>query len=478
VLIGQTSNVLEFVVADRNADGTAEKIRYEWSGTSGHPLRKTVNGGTPVTVLELVTAFSATPQLKTRTESLKTTVDSAELILASNASVVSGSDRDITVLEHSAQQINPAAFASIPANAISWNATKIDFHGRQEGGTTETLLVQLRPAADPYNAPTSHVFGQVSIPESMLTGSYNWNTAVFPSPIRNLVFHRMYAIVWAGIGSGKACRFRPNNDASSGVFESSDAGASWQWMAEQMFWRLYGTYTTPGTTYNVNRNVATHVQLKLQSGGQSFARLDASVPLVNAPEVLASYWRTDFDRNPTTTNGNGDAVADWVLAGGGSFDTATLISGVWYANGALETRPLHDFTQTTIVEVRCRNASVGGNGAVVRINADRQGGLYAPLLVYLQRQADGTQTLSLNGKTSDAATSQLFTRSRLSGEFVRVRLIIVPQYDVVNLAINDEDQGTYTYPTYAPSNSTDRFFTFFGDTSQAEFDYVDLRVAN
>ena len=48
----------------------------------------------------------------------------------------------------------------------------------------------------------------------------------------------------------------------------------------------------------------------------------------------------------------------------------------------------------------------------------------------------------------------------------------------MNLAINDEDQGTFTYPTYAPSSTTDRFLTLYGDTSQAEFDYVDVRVAN
>ena len=35
VITQQTSQILEFVVADRNNDGTAEKIRYEWSGTAG-----------------------------------------------------------------------------------------------------------------------------------------------------------------------------------------------------------------------------------------------------------------------------------------------------------------------------------------------------------------------------------------------------------------------------------------------------------
>ena len=191
--------------------------------------------------------------------------------------------------------------------------------------------------------------------------------------------------------------------------------------------------------------------------------------------MLAAYWRTDFTGNPTAHNANGDGVADWALASG-NMGGATFINGIWHPAGTLETRPLSDFTTTTTVDVRCRNTTVGGNGAVVRINADRQGGQYAPLLVYVQRQSDGTQVLTLNGKTSDAATKQLFSRGKLSSGFIRYKLTILPANNLVNLRINDEDQGTYTYPTYLPATTTDRYLTVYADTSAAEFDYVDVRV--
>jgi hypothetical protein len=129
------------------------------------------------------------------------------------------------------------------------------------------------------------------------------------------------------------------------------------------------------------------------------------------------------------------------------------------------------------VEVRCRNTSVGGNGAVILINADRAAGVYAPLLVYLQKQSDGSQTLTLNGKTSDTSTSQLFTCPKLSSGFVRIRLTILPTNNLVNLQINDEDEGTFTYPTYAPTAATDGYLKLYADTSSAEFDYAELRSA-
>jgi hypothetical protein len=290
--------------------------------------------------------------------------------------------------------------------------------------------------------------------------------------------NRKYTIVWSGFGSGDAARLVYNDSAPSGVLESSDFGATWQYYSSrQTYYKLYGTYTTPGSSYNVTRNFVNNVQLALRTSQQQHARIDANVPLANAPELLSAHWRADFSANPTSQNANGDAVADWALAGGGALADATLINGVWYASGALETRPLSDFTSNTIVEARCRNTSAGGNGAVVQINADRQGGQYAPLLVYVTRQSDGTQTVQLLGKSSDAVTTRLFARSNLPAEFIRFRLLIVPQSNVVNLSINDEDQGTFTYPTYMPSTTTDRYLTLYADTSLAEFDYIDVRTA-
>jgi hypothetical protein len=479
IILQQTPQILEFVVADRNSDGTSEKIRYEWSGTAGDPLRKTINGGTAVDVLTSVYSFNVTLQQKSKITTLTTTSDSAETVLFANASVTASSYRDIDANNFAGQQVNPASFPSVPANAVSWNATKIDFHSRQSNAATETVTVQLRQSGDPYDSPTSNVLGQATIAESSLgAASGNWNTVTFSSPIRNLMFNRTYQlVVMQASGSGQACRLTTDDSAASGVLESYDAGASWQYMStRQIFTRVYGTYTTPGASYNVTQNYASYVRLALQSGNQSHARVDASIPLRNAPELLATYWRTDFDRNPTTTNANGDSTADWAVTGGGAFDTTKLSNGIWTATGAIETRPLSDFITTTTVEARCRNTTVGGNGAVMAIYVDRQSGLYAPLLVYIQKQTDGSQTLTLYGKTNDTTTQQLCSRKNLSSGLIRFRLTVLPASDVVNLAINDEDQGTFTYPKYAPTGTTDRYLTVYSDTSSSEFDYVDVRA--
>jgi hypothetical protein len=472
LLIGQSPQALEFVIADRDNDGRAERIRYAWSGTPGDPLVKTVNGGTPNNILEAIEEFHATYVLKPETTTLNTTTDTTEGELFSNNSSPSGSDRDITTTRYSAQLLNAAALANVPANAICWNATRVQVWARNNSSADETLLLQLRSTGGAYDGPTSEVLGQVSIPEP--TGE-TWYGEPFASPVRGLALHRKYTLVFAGVG-GDAARLIYNNNAPSGVFESNDAGATWQYMpSRQIFYKVRGTYTLPGPSHNIVRTYVSHVQLSLQSGDQGHARVDTSVPLVNRPEQLSSYWRTDFDSDPTTTDTDGDGAYDWAMAGGASLDAGTLIGGLWHAAGALETRPPNDFTNTTIVEVRCRNTDPSGNGAVVRITADRQNGLHAPLKVVLKLQPDRqSQTLTLLGQTSDSNSVTLFTRPRLSSEFVTFRLTIVPDLDLVNLHINDEDQGTYTYPVTA--STTDRFATMYADASFAEFDYADVRV--
>ncbi len=66
IITQQTPQILEFIVADRNNDGVSEKIHYEWSGTPGDSLRKSINGGALVDVLTSVYAFSVTQQQSPR----------------------------------------------------------------------------------------------------------------------------------------------------------------------------------------------------------------------------------------------------------------------------------------------------------------------------------------------------------------------------------------------------------------------------
>jgi hypothetical protein len=358
--------------------------------------------------------------------------------------------------------------------------SRIDFIWRTSGMVNDNLHVQLRSSGDPSHRPTSEVLGEAIIPEGNLASSASWYTINLPSPLRSLALHRAYNLVWTGhlneVGAAAGIVYLDTaNSNVRQVNESIDAGKTWNTSADRrIYYRVYGTFSSPGATYNVTRNFATRANIVVQSGSVTHSRVESSAPLINNPELLSAYWRTDFDRDPTTDDITRNGTLDWVKTGGGAFSGAA--GGIWSVSGAIESRPKSDFATFTIVEARCRNTGTGGNGAVLKIQADRQGGTHAPFEVRVQRQADLTQTVSLYGKSNDATDVLLFQRKNLSSDFVRLRLSILTAHNVVNLAINDVDEGTYAYPTFAPSNDN-RFLTTFADTSTAEFDYVEIRVA-
>jgi hypothetical protein len=480
----RTATLLEFVVADRDGDGTEERIRYEWSGTPGDPLLRSYNDGDSIEISESVQDFSLAFTSQDITTSIETTTDSAEVLLQSNTTLQSSNFRNIDNLSWAAQQIDPSTFTSAPpANALHWNATRVEFQASKSSPVSGTLFVQLCSTGSPVNGPTSHTLGQADIGESNLTTVADWNNAPFASQVRNLALHRKYAIVWSTASSSAVGKLRTDTNSASGVLESTDGGASWQYMStKQLYYRLYGTYTTPGPTYDVTRSYLSNVAVRLQTSAQAHSRVDASISLTNLPELLSAYWRTDFDTDPTVSDVNGDGTADWQAAeavgivGAVPYDASSLSEGTWRVKGQLQTQPLNDFSKPTTVEVRLRDTSAGGSGAITWINADWGNGLAASLAIGVWQETAGTQSFWMGAQTSDVTWKVLLEQDTLTTEFVRCRLTFLPEHDLVNVEINGQDMGTFSYPTYAMS-SNDRFLYVYGDTDTAEFDYVEVRVS-
>ena len=61
----RSATMIEFTVADRDADQVPETIHYEWSGTAGGPLTRQYNGGSIIEVLDSVRQFNLSYDLET-----------------------------------------------------------------------------------------------------------------------------------------------------------------------------------------------------------------------------------------------------------------------------------------------------------------------------------------------------------------------------------------------------------------------------
>ena len=279
-ILSSSATDVSFMVADRNGDGASETIRYYWSGTSGDPLMRQVNGGTAATLLEHVREFQLN-YLK-RSELLPTAYTEAdEMLLAKYTKDTYLSSVYVDKNSWCGEHFRP----SLPSGATSWRVTRVKFAACVAGLPYEELHVQVRPAVGVL--PSTSVLADVTVQESTLSYSYQWKEVTF-SDVSGLTPGTGLCLVFKGLSSSDAAvvRMRPYwaylSDCN--YVASSDGGSTWYaYDGAQMLFYVYGKVSTPNPVQY--RYLLTGVQATLRSGSDAASRLQTSIPVVNEPEV-------------------------------------------------------------------------------------------------------------------------------------------------------------------------------------------------
>lgn len=473
----RSDKLLQFTVPDMDEDGLDDVIRYEWSGTPGDPLERTFNFDSPITIVEDVQQFDLSYLLRSQDEQFTGLVDSSEVKFTEYAGDVAKTQRDVRFDQWLGQYFHPDDFTvtPLPANAVSWKVTKVTLENRESWPLWGRSWIQLREATG-GKTPTSTIYQQRLLWEFTLSGWADRSYSFWNIPQMHRSQGMCLVVEW--IGSGIPVSLRSDN-AAGGALRSIDQGATFTYYSDQTLrYKVYGTYRTPGGTQTVTRKFVTGVRGSVQIGTSSRAALHTNVPLINMPESLGRFWKLDFDVDPTMTDADFDDTGDWVVRGGTSFDTNRLKTGVWDADeSVLDTVPDCDFSELTTAIVRMRNTSIGGEGAVFEISADHAGAKRVRLKISVALQPDGTQTLTAWKKIDDVTWVTLDQVAGLSPAFVEVRMLIDPDTDTVAISYDGVELGAYDYLTF-DEGTADRFATIYEDVSDAEFDFVSIRVSD
>ena len=88
---------------------------------------------------------------------------------------------------------------------------------------------------------------------------------------------------------------------------------------------------------------------------------------------------------------------------------------------------------------------------------------------------DGTQTLTLATKTSNAVQKTLINIPGLPSQPLLLHLIIDPVLSGVSISVNDVPYGTYSVLPFASTDST-RSAAIGASACTAEFSYARIRV--
>jgi hypothetical protein len=467
----RTSRAITFTVPDRTGDGKPETIRYAWSGSPGAPLTRRFNGEAAANLIDRVESLSFNCDTVEAIESYPgPAVESAEQLLAGfNPGTYTSGDHLLNPNTGAGQYFLPTV---LPANALSYSVTRVVFVARQQGLATETLAVKIHKA-DAGKLPTGTALGSNTVLELSLSASSYGTVSVSLggvtgiAPTEGLCLLIENALNLLTAGRVEYCANSGGNmlTATAGVYALSTTNS--------LRYQVFGKVVTP-TSRSLVRTRLASLRVSLQTTGDPGSRVDSAIALANQPEALEAQWSADFTDNPTTSDLNGDGQPDWTGTNG--FDAGTLSAGVWRADRTIFSNPPNSLTSFTTLDVAFRDSTATGNGAGVEMRVEATLLGHGIIEAYLVKQADGSQTLTVQTRDLLLLPSVLTTVRGLPSTMVNLRLHVNPADDSVGVTVNGVVRGTFNFNRSVDlSDGFVRLFNTFLEAG-AEFDSVRVRV--
>jgi hypothetical protein len=243
----RTARSVWFSVPDRDHDGTEEHIRYSWSGIPGDPLKRSTNFATDADIAEDIRELSFTFDSRpgvTRTVS-------AERLLATFSSQTGATTSSTTITGNvwGAEIVRP----TFAADVVDWKVTRLRLPLRSSGIVDAMANISIR-ALGSDNLPSSRVFAETEVRETMLLGTFRAEDVTFAS-CEAIPPGTPVAIVIRGIsGTAAPCMISYQNIATPVMpfnmwrCVSSNGGSSWTAFpqTQNIIFELYGIVTTEG----------------------------------------------------------------------------------------------------------------------------------------------------------------------------------------------------------------------------------------
>lgn len=461
---------VQFSVPDRDEDGVDETIRYQWAGTTGDPLTRSINDGADVASISDVESLGLSPIYLIQTLTYPGPIVDSPAGTLENTSMTVDSSVSLTSSEWYSQLITP----TLGSSAVTWTITRVVVRIVSDVSDGGQFLAQIR-LANSDGTPSSYVVQQTVVDESSLPSVASMYQITFVDPVR---LHRdtPVCLVLEHQSGAVAARVSVYSTGGSGMTKSTDNGASWVTEPGSFFPRaVFGYVGTPGADMSYTRRYLTGMGIDVQPGSDPRAAMRTGSVILNGPELAATRYQISFDTDPTTLDIDQSGVDDWKDAGGSTFDVGTIDGDVWTPTQTIESAETNDFTEPTVLGVRMMNTSVG-EGAFVSINADWSGGTHAELEAYLIKIEDGSQALMLEHRVSLSKTEPICLFGGLGSGYIELELLIDPDADTVRVLIDGVDKGTFGYATVTNAHF-EKVIRLGTRGAGAEFDAVDINVA-
>lgn len=255
-IITAKPDTIEFQVADRDADGLPETVKYSWSGVKGEPVLRTY-GGAAATVVDGVSSLVLTYTSK------------AGSIVGDPVATVSPekllgwyrADTDSTTILTSTTGEGEMFYPNLPETATSWTVTKVKLWVAPRGATDGVGTVEIITS-------TGRTVASAAVLETAFPVSADFVSYTFASP--GSLTPSEGAAVLTKLTSGTNLgqwSYQSTGVGSSSMWFAGYSGGTWTLTPMKSYkFEAYGTYTYPVTsTTAVQRLSAVQIAVKCAS---------------------------------------------------------------------------------------------------------------------------------------------------------------------------------------------------------------------
>lgn len=270
---------VEFTVPDRTGDDKPDAIRYAWSGKPGEPLMMSINAAAPTTVVSNVRSFALSydtaqaPQPQTFSEG-------AEQVLYSYYSTANLTAEKV---KDNGDGCGAWFKPTLPADAVSWGITQVEFYGRNKGKVDSVGQVRIQTAGG--DIPSARVNSSTDFNETLLGAAWTAAT-VGPIEVRGLFPGEAACVtVLHGTGSDEFELMYRNMTppADAHAVDTSNQGSSWSTPNECMILTVRGRVVRPDPI--VTKTVLARVRYSLQAGLTASPTYTGTWAVQTRPEV-------------------------------------------------------------------------------------------------------------------------------------------------------------------------------------------------
>lgn len=449
-VLSRSATSVKLITTDSDQNGSRDVVEYNWSGTTGAALTRTVNGGTAAAICSDVVDFAL--EFLNDGESravLTSNAAGSEVLLQSHTSTSNMTWHTVGYSDAYGQLIQPSSFTGLAALSGSdeWKITRVEYYAKRETSGDATYRLDLDLAGDDGLPSHEHLF-QATLDPSVASSTGGWySVAISDCPWIDATQPVTFTLTYRA-DDNRLMIVESSAPGASGMLTTDESATEWLRPSynRSLLYRVYGVKRAKAhADESVSVRRLTLANIRLATSALVAQPLHAGAELINRPFDTTHNALTNFSNWSLADDSNSDGSADWTLSSTSSPSTSTVAAGLWTAsNQSLQLNGSIAAGSVVQAHVVCRDTSSSTGGVQIRLAVPASNGSSSvSSLLTLELQSNDSQTLTVYEETSTSVYAKVDQYRSLSSSLQDIHCVMNTSSQTLHVWVNGVWMGAH-----------------------------------